>query len=79
MCTRARYRFLAPLENLVYRSAGVRPEEEMDWKRYLWGVLCSTSSASAAVYALQRWQHLLPSIHRVSAPSSRRLVVSTPP
>ena len=32
-------RFLAPLENLVYRAAGVRPEEEMDWKRYLWGVL----------------------------------------
>src|SRR6267378_2055930 len=34
-----RYRFLAPLENLVYRAAGVQAEEEMNWKRYLWGVL----------------------------------------
>ena len=53
-----RYRFLAPLENLVYRSAGVRPEEEMDWKRYLWGVLWFNLIGFAAVYALQRLQHL---------------------
>ena len=25
-----RYRFLAPLENLVYRAAGVQAEEEME-------------------------------------------------
>ncbi len=55
-----RYRFLAPLENLVYRAAGVRPEEEMDWKRYLWGVLWFNLIGFAAVYALQRLQHLLP-------------------
>ena len=55
-----RYRFLAPLENLVYRSAGVRAEEEMDWKRYLWGVLWFNLIGFAAVYALQRLQHLLP-------------------
>jgi K+-transporting ATPase ATPase A chain len=55
-----KYRFLAPLENLVYRAAGVRPEEEMDWKRYLWGMLWFNLIGFAAVYALQRLQHLLP-------------------
>ena len=27
-------RVLGPLERLIYRLAGVRPDEEMDWKRY---------------------------------------------
>jgi K+-transporting ATPase ATPase A chain len=75
-----RYRFLAPLENLVYRSAGVRPEEEMDWKRYLWGVLWFNLIGFAAVYALQRLQHLLPlnpqNFGAVSADSSFNTAVS---
>ncbi|HXM80833.1 MAG TPA: potassium-transporting ATPase subunit KdpA [Burkholderiales bacterium] len=75
-----RYRFLAPLENLVYRSAGVRPEEEMDWKRYLWGVLWFNLIGFAAVYALQRLQHLLPlnpqKFGAVSADSSFNTAVS---
>jgi len=75
-----RYRFLAPLENLVYRLAGVRPEEEMDWKRYLWGVLWFNLIGFAAVYALQRLQHLLPlnpqNFGAVSADSSFNTAVS---
>jgi K+-transporting ATPase ATPase A chain len=75
-----KYRFLAPLENLVYRSAGVRPEEEMDWKRYLWGVLWFNLIGFAAVYALQRLQHLLPlnpqKFGAVSADSSFNTAVS---
>jgi K+-transporting ATPase ATPase A chain len=75
-----RYRFLAPLENLVYRSAGVRAEEEMDWKRYLWGVLWFNLIGFAAVYALQRLQHLLPlnpqKFGAVSADSSFNTAVS---
>jgi len=55
-----KYRFLAPLENLVYRAAGVRPEEEMDWKRYLWGTLWFNALGFLFVYLLQRLQHLLP-------------------
>ena len=51
-----RYRFLAPLENLVYRVAGVKPEDDMDWKRYLWGVLWFNFIGFGAVYALQRLQ-----------------------
>ncbi len=73
-------RFLAPLENLVYRAAGVRPEEEMDWKRYLWGVLWFNLIGFAAVYALQRLQHLLPlnpqKFGAVSADSSFNTAVS---
>src|SRR6267378_2819154 len=75
-----RYRFLAPLENLVYRAAGVRPEEEMDWKRYLWGVLWFNLIGFAAVYALQRLQRLLPlnpqKFGAVSADSSFNTAVS---
>src|SRR5882672_7125725 len=75
-----RYRFLAPLESLVYRAAGVRPEEEMDWKRYLWGVLWFNLIGFAAVYALQRLQHLLPlnpqKFGAVSADSSFNTAVS---
>src|SRR5256886_4703620 len=55
-----RYRFLAPLENLVYRSAGIRAEEEMDWKRYLRGVLWFDLIGFAAVCTLQGLQHLVP-------------------
>ena len=77
---KGRYRFLAPLENLVYRAAGVRAEEEMDWKRYLWGVLWFNLIGFAAVYALQRLQHLLPlnpqNFGAVSADSSFNTAVS---
>jgi potassium-transporting ATPase potassium-binding subunit len=55
-----RTRFLAPLENLVYRLAGVKPEDDMDWKRYLWSTLWFNFIGFGAVYALQRLQDLLP-------------------
>ena len=55
-----RTRFLAPLENLVYRVAGVKPEDDMDWKRYLWATLWFNFIGFGAVYALQRLQDVLP-------------------
>jgi potassium-transporting ATPase potassium-binding subunit len=55
-----RVRFLAPLERLAYRVAGVKPDDDMDWKRYLWGVLWLNFIGFGAVYALQRLQGLLP-------------------
>ncbi len=55
-----RVRFLAPLENLVYRLCGTRPEDDMDWKRYLWGVLWFNLFGFLAVYGLQRLQDVLP-------------------
>jgi len=55
-----RTRFLAPLETLVYRLSGVKPEDDMDWKRYLWATLWFNLFGFIAVYALQRLQNLLP-------------------
>jgi K+-transporting ATPase ATPase A chain len=51
---------LSGLERLCYRVAGVRPEEEMTWKRYALAMLLFNMMGLFAVYALQRFQHLLP-------------------
>jgi K+-transporting ATPase ATPase A chain len=55
-----RTRFLAPLENVVYRVCGVRPADDMDWKRYLWATLWFNFLGFLALYALQRLQNFLP-------------------
>jgi len=55
-----RARFLAPVENLIYRLGGVKPGEDMGWQRYLWAVLWFNVIGFAAVYALQRLQDVLP-------------------
>jgi K+-transporting ATPase ATPase A chain len=55
-----RTRFLAPLENVVYRVCGVRSEDDMDWKRYLWATLWFNVLGFLAVYGLQRLQSFLP-------------------
>ena len=49
-------RVLGPLERLLYRVAGVRPDEDMGWKRYAAAVLrlqrrrasCSSTRSSAS-------------------------------
>ena len=51
---------LGGLERLCYRAAGVRPEEEMTWKRYAVAMLLFNVAGLFVVYALQRFQHLLP-------------------
>ena len=75
-----RTRFLAPVENLIYRLCGTTPEDDMDWKRYLWGVLWFNLFGFVAVYGLQRLQHLLPlnpqSMAAVSPDSSFNTAVS---
>jgi len=75
-----RTRFLAPLENLVYRLSGVKPEDDMDWKRYLWATLWFNLFGFVAVYALQRLQNFLPlnpqKMAAVSADSSFNTAVS---
>src|SRR6478735_6603959 len=53
-------RLLGPVERLCYRLAGVRPDEETDWKTYAVGVLLFNLLGVLAVYGLQRAQHLLP-------------------
>jgi potassium-transporting ATPase potassium-binding subunit len=51
---------LGPLERLCYRVAGIRSDEEMGWKRYTVAMLAFNLAGLAAVYALQRLQHVLP-------------------
>ncbi len=53
-------RWLAPIENLLYRLCGIKPEEEMSWGRYAIAMLWFSLLGVAAVYALQRLQGMLP-------------------
>ncbi len=54
------HRVLGPVERLFYRLAGVRPDEEMSWKRYAVAMLAFNAAGLLAVYALQRLQGVLP-------------------
>ena len=51
---------LSPIERLVYRVAGVDPEQEQDWKQYTASVLLLNAAGIVVVYLLQRLQGLLP-------------------
>jgi len=48
------------LERGIYRVAGVRATDEMDWKRYAVAMLVFNLAGLLVVYGLQRTQHLLP-------------------
>jgi potassium-transporting ATPase potassium-binding subunit len=51
---------LGPLERLVYRLSGVRPEEDMNWKTYAIAVMVFNVLGLIVVYLLQRLQGVLP-------------------
>ena len=51
---------LGPLERLVYRACGVRPDDEMHWSRYAMAVLAFNLLGLLVVYLLQLWQSALP-------------------
>jgi K+-transporting ATPase ATPase A chain len=51
---------LAPLERLLYRLTGVKPEDEMDWKGYAGTLLLFSLVGLLFLYMLLRLQHLLP-------------------
>jgi K+-transporting ATPase ATPase A chain len=53
-------RMLGPVERLIYRLCGVRPEEGMSWRRYATAMLLFNGLGLLAVYALQRMQGWLP-------------------
>jgi K+-transporting ATPase ATPase A chain len=50
----------APFERWVYRLAGVRPDEEMDWKSYALAFLLFSLVGYIFLYLLQRLQGFLP-------------------
>jgi K+-transporting ATPase ATPase A chain len=53
-------RLLGPVERALYRLCGVRPAEEMDWKRYGAAMLLFNAAGLFVLYGLQRLQGLLP-------------------
>ncbi|MBI4178515.1 potassium-transporting ATPase subunit KdpA [bacterium] len=53
-------RVLGPLERLIYRLSGVRPDQEMSWKTYAIAMLLFNFAGLLVVYGLQRLQHVLP-------------------
>ncbi|HJW53257.1 MAG TPA: potassium-transporting ATPase subunit KdpA [Burkholderiaceae bacterium] len=53
-------RVLGPVERLLYRLSGVKPEEDMGWRRYAVAVLLFNLLGALVVYALQRLQGYLP-------------------
>jgi K+-transporting ATPase ATPase A chain len=53
-------RVVSPIERFIYRLARLRPDEEMDWKMYAFAVLLFNAAGLLLVYALQRFQSVLP-------------------
>jgi len=70
----------APFENLLYRLFGVDPSAEMRWTQYAMAMLWFNLLGLLAVYALQRFQAVLPlnpeSLVAVSPDSSFNTAVS---
>ena len=53
-------RVLGPVERLIYRVCGVRPDEEMDWKVYALAVLMFSAVSMIVLYLQQRTQQWFP-------------------
>ncbi len=55
-----KYRFLGPLENLVYRVSGIHSEEEMTWGQYTAAMLIFSFVSLLLTYFIERLQLHLP-------------------
>ncbi|HEX3127551.1 MAG TPA: potassium-transporting ATPase subunit KdpA [Thermoanaerobaculia bacterium] len=68
------------VERLIYRLCRVQPDEEMDWKTYTLSLLLFSAVSVLFLYALQRFQGLLPwnpaTLGAVSPDSSFNTAVS---
>ena len=53
-------RVLGPVERLIYKLSGVKPDAQMNWKQYAGAVLVFNLLGLLAVYLLQRVQLWLP-------------------
>jgi K+-transporting ATPase ATPase A chain len=53
-------RVLGPVERLFYRICGIKPDEEMSWKKYAGAVLMFSAAGFFFLYLLQRLQAMLP-------------------
>ena len=54
------WKWLAPVEHLLYRLAGVTPEEDQHWTRYTAALLCFSAVGMLVTYVVLRLQHGLP-------------------
>jgi potassium-transporting ATPase potassium-binding subunit len=70
-------RALAPLENGLYRLAGVDPTEEQSWVSYALAMLCFNIVGIVALYTLQRVQNLLPLNPQAFDPVAPDLALNT--
>jgi K+-transporting ATPase ATPase A chain len=73
-------RFFGPIERFLYRSCGVDPTREQDWKQYTLALLLFSTLGVLVTYAMQRLQGHLPlnpqGFGAVSADSSFNTAVS---
>jgi K+-transporting ATPase ATPase A chain len=53
-------RVLGPVERLIYRAAGVRPDRGMGWAAYATAFLAFNAAGALALYVLLRVQGMLP-------------------
>ncbi|MEQ1620086.1 MAG: potassium-transporting ATPase subunit KdpA [Methylococcales bacterium] len=53
-------RWLAGFERLLYRLSGIDPQQDMRWTQYAIALLVFNLFGLVAVFALQRWQDMLP-------------------
>jgi K+-transporting ATPase ATPase A chain len=51
---------LSPLEQLLYRISGIKPDEEMNWKTYTVALLLFNLVGLFFLYILLRFQSILP-------------------
>ena len=66
---------VGPLERFVYRLAGIRPDDEMDWKVYAIAVLLFSVVGFVFLYILQRLQGFLPLNPAGMSANTSRLVL----
>src|SRR5207302_3194810 len=71
---------LVPIEQLIYRLSGVRPDVEQHWTTYTVAMLLFNLAGLLVLYLMQRIQHLLPlnpqGLGAISADSSFNTAVS---
>jgi K+-transporting ATPase ATPase A chain len=70
-------RILGPIEHLIYRICGIRPELEMGWKSYLSAMLFFNLLGLLTVYTIQRFQAYLPLNPQGFPPVSAELAFNT--
>jgi potassium-transporting ATPase potassium-binding subunit len=51
---------LRPIERLIYKLSGIRPDEEMSWREYSIALLLFSFVSMLLTYVIERVQHLLP-------------------